>query len=51
MRHESPCKSCTDHPCKEPKDCERRWKYISSFKDKDHMKAVNLDDSYRLVPM
>lgn len=51
MRHESPCKQCKKHPCKDSKNCEDRWAYVSSFKDNDQMKAVDIDGSYRLLPL
>jgi hypothetical protein len=50
MRHESPCKTCADHPCNKHKNCEKRWEYVSTFKETEDMRAVDIDGSYRLLP-
>lgn len=51
--HRSPCHDCDENKelTKCAKACEKRQLYVDSFKGEDLMKAVDTEDSYRLMPM
>lgn len=49
----SPCHECPEQSRvnKCAKDCAKRQEYVDSFKGKDLLKAVDIDDGYRILPM
>lgn len=49
----SPCHGCPEQSRvnKCAKDCAKRQEYVDSFKGKDLLKAVDIDDGYRILPM
>ena len=51
--YRSPCYKCNEKKklAECVKACKKRQDYVDSFKGKDLLKAVDTEDSYRIMPM